>query len=390
MNKVITIHLGGVAYQLEDAGYDALREYLETAKGRLRDNPDRDEILSDIERAIAEKFATRLSPNKNVVLEKEVTDVLAEMGEVADESAASTGGASQSATSDAGAGAKAGGPSANSPRRLYRIHDGAFIAGVCNGIGAYANIDPTFVRVGFIVLTLFWGLGLLVYVAMAFLVPVADSAEQKAAAYGVPATAQEFIRRAKAGYYDAMKSFPDKQARREWKRRFKQDMREMKASFHTNMAANAEQWRAQCGPRHWPVHPGAGLLLPIFSLLHGFLILFLVLALISLFAHGHLLGMGMPVGMPVWIAALLLIFVFGIVTWPLKAARRAYYYAGAGGGPAWALFCLIDVVVWIAVALVCLTLVRHHLPEIRDAIHNFPAVVHDAANNVREWWEGKG
>ena len=61
MNKVITINLDGNAYQLEEGGYDALRAYLETAAARLQGNPDRDEILSDIERAIAEKFRALLA-----------------------------------------------------------------------------------------------------------------------------------------------------------------------------------------------------------------------------------------------------------------------------------------------------------------------------------------
>jgi hypothetical protein len=53
MNKVITINLGGTAYQLEEGGYDALRAYLEAAAARLQGNPDREEILSDIEGAIS-------------------------------------------------------------------------------------------------------------------------------------------------------------------------------------------------------------------------------------------------------------------------------------------------------------------------------------------------
>ena len=69
MNKVVTVNLAGTAYQIEDAGYEALHAYLETARQRLNGNPDRDEILSDIERAIGEKFAARLSAHKNVVLE---------------------------------------------------------------------------------------------------------------------------------------------------------------------------------------------------------------------------------------------------------------------------------------------------------------------------------
>ena len=57
MNKVITINLGGNAYQLEEGGYDALRAYLETATTRLQANPDREEIISDIELAIGENSA---------------------------------------------------------------------------------------------------------------------------------------------------------------------------------------------------------------------------------------------------------------------------------------------------------------------------------------------
>ena len=57
MNKVITINLGGTAYQLEEGGYDALRAYLETApRHGCKAIRTADEILADIEQAIAEKF----------------------------------------------------------------------------------------------------------------------------------------------------------------------------------------------------------------------------------------------------------------------------------------------------------------------------------------------
>src|SRR5580658_2963415 len=94
MNKVITINLGGTAYQLEEGGYDALRAYLETATARLQGNPDRDEILLDIERAIAEKFRALLGSYKTVVVTKEVAAVLAEMGPIEADSGASSGASS--------------------------------------------------------------------------------------------------------------------------------------------------------------------------------------------------------------------------------------------------------------------------------------------------------
>ena len=46
MQKVISINLNGNAYQLDESGYDALREYLERAVHQLDGNPDRAEMRS--------------------------------------------------------------------------------------------------------------------------------------------------------------------------------------------------------------------------------------------------------------------------------------------------------------------------------------------------------
>ena len=86
MNKVITINLNGNAVPLEEDGYEALRSYLDTAARRLEGNPDKDEIIADIEQAIAEKFRAHLSAYKTVVVTKEVEHVIAEMGPVQDPS----------------------------------------------------------------------------------------------------------------------------------------------------------------------------------------------------------------------------------------------------------------------------------------------------------------
>jgi len=387
MNKVITINLDGNAYQLEEGGYDALRAYLEIAAARLSGNPDRDEIISDIERAIAEKFRTLLASHKTVVVTKEVADVLAEMGPIeadpdtaADPGASGTGapsGASRSGTAGQEQAAGPGGP----PRRLYRIHEGAMIAGVCNGIAAHMNIDPTLVRLAFVLLTIFWGSGLLVYVVMAIVVPEANSPEEKAAASGIPSTAQEFIRRAKEGYYEAVKGFPDRKARREWKRRFKREMR-----------ANADQWRYNWHSywaEHAPFHPGMGFAVPFLSLLHGAATVLWICALISLLATGTVFGLVLPANVPVWVAALLLLIAYGIVVGPLKFARRACYWGM--GQPRWvcsSVF-LLDTMVWVAVVAALLWLAAHYSPELRDAIHSIPALAHQAADDIRTWWHGK-
>ncbi|HUL53136.1 MAG TPA: hypothetical protein VLT83_06975, partial [Opitutaceae bacterium] len=80
MNKVITINLHGSAFQLEEAGYEALRTYLDGAARNLEGNPDRDEIIADIEQAIADKCRAVLGAYKNVVVAPEVSQIIAEMG----------------------------------------------------------------------------------------------------------------------------------------------------------------------------------------------------------------------------------------------------------------------------------------------------------------------
>jgi phage shock protein PspC (stress-responsive transcriptional regulator) len=386
MNKVITINLGGKAYQLEEGGYDALRAYLESAAAKLQGNPDRDEILSDIERAIAEKFRALLASHKNVVETKEVTTVLAEMGPVEVEPGEAPGTTATGAGATGGAaGQKTAGEktseSRGTPRRLYRIQEGAMIAGVCNGIAAYMNVDPTLVRIAFIILTLFWGSGLLVYVVMAFVVPEARSPEEKAAASGFPATAQEFIRRAKEGYYEATKGFQGHKARREWKRRFKREMR-----------AHADQWRYHWHgywAEHAPFHPGMGFALPFLSLLQGAATVVWICAIISLLATGAVFGVELPANVPVWVAALLLLIVYGILVGPLKFARRACYWNLGRTRWAWSFVYLMDAIVWLTVVVVLLWLGFHSIPELRDAIHSVPSLAQQAADDVRTWWHSK-
>jgi phage shock protein PspC (stress-responsive transcriptional regulator) len=398
MNKVIAINLGGAAYQLEEGGYETLRTYLDTAALRLQGNPDRDEILSDIEAAIAEKFRALLVGQKTVVVTKEVATVLAEMGPIeADLGAASEPAAGASAGTGTGTGASAGAGNAKGPgepktegadpaagrgpmpRRLYRIHEGAMIAGVCNGIAAYLNIDPTLVRLAFALLTMVWGTGLLVYVVMAIVVPEARSPEEKAAASGIPSTAQEFIRRAKEGYYDAMKGFPDRHARREWKRRFKREMR-----------ANADQWRwnwHSYWAQHAAAHPGMGFMLPVLSLLQGAATVVWICALTSLLATGSVLGMALPASVPVWVAALLLFIAYGMVAAPLKLARRSCYWGLGQPTWVWSFGFLLDAVVWLVVVAILLWLAFCYFPELRQAIQGFPDMVHHAADDVRAWWK---
>ena len=56
-------------------------------------------------------------------------------------------------------------------KRLYRIRDGRVIAGVCAGLGAYFGVDPTLIRLAFALLTVFGGIGALLYLGAWLVIP---------------------------------------------------------------------------------------------------------------------------------------------------------------------------------------------------------------------------
>ena len=62
MDKTITISLSGhpERYQLEQVAYDRLAHYLDRAAERLRDDPDRAEVIGDLERSVGDKLAALL------------------------------------------------------------------------------------------------------------------------------------------------------------------------------------------------------------------------------------------------------------------------------------------------------------------------------------------
>ena len=199
MHKVITINLNGHAYQLDEHGYDALRQYLDHAAAELVANPDASEILRDLEQSVAEKCQRLLGPGKSVVTAAEITQMLREIGPV-----------------ESGDGSRlplcvsVGG--APPPKRLYQIREGAMVSGVANGLAAYFNVDPTIVRVAFVTVAVLemvhydrpplLAIGL--YILLVFLVPYAKTSEERAAAQGasasLPYKLQSVVERVKAKF----------------------------------------------------------------------------------------------------------------------------------------------------------------------------------------------
>jgi phage shock protein PspC (stress-responsive transcriptional regulator) len=68
--------------------------------------------------------------------------------------------------------------------RLYRSRDDRMLGGVAGGLADYLGVDPSLVRIGWVLLFLAGGIGLLLYIVMWIVVPEEDdlSPEELAAA----------------------------------------------------------------------------------------------------------------------------------------------------------------------------------------------------------------
>lgn len=59
-------------------------------------------------------------------------------------------------------------------KRLYRSKKDRMICGVCGGIANYFNIDPTLVRLAFVLIAMGAGSGILPYIIAAIIIPDED------------------------------------------------------------------------------------------------------------------------------------------------------------------------------------------------------------------------
>lgn len=58
-------------------------------------------------------------------------------------------------------------------KKLYRSNTNKMICGVCQGIAEYINIDPTVIRLLWVIFSIF-GVGILVYIVAAIIMPIKE------------------------------------------------------------------------------------------------------------------------------------------------------------------------------------------------------------------------
>jgi len=163
MDKTVVLTLNGHAgtFRLEGDAYDALSKYLDRAAGRLPADSDRTEVLGDLERSVGDKLAAKLGSEDRIVTAADIESILDEIGDFEGEDEQGM---------DSGL--------LRRLRHLHRIRAGQQLAGVCTGIAAYADLDVGLVRLGFMAATaITLGLAAIVYILMAFVLPISATAD---------------------------------------------------------------------------------------------------------------------------------------------------------------------------------------------------------------------
>jgi phage shock protein PspC (stress-responsive transcriptional regulator) len=380
MNKVISVNLNGRAYQVEEQAYELLRAYLDGAARLLADDPDCKEILGDLEQAIGDKGARFLGAGKNVLSESEMRRILDEMGPV------ETGEAAVGAAPAAGASGeepRAGAPRETSgPKRLYLVKEGEKIAGVCNGLAAYFGVDATIVRIIFVALfVLSSGVFGIAYLVMMFVVPTASTAEERAAARGLPFNAQEVVEEAKRHYADLKESTERwRDRRRRAKERAFWRAKE-KRSYEVPQPRPFERPQPGYGAR-----VAAGIVLPLISVVSAVLTVAGIFALVSLMTTGGILGWSPPVGVPPWVAIGAVIAGYALAAAPLRAVRYASYEAL---GPRRGWFAFWDGVLWVAFVILCWWIAAQYVPGVSEffqrLFHDWREIPFDVARVAAPW-----
>lgn len=158
----VTAKLNRSTLQFDEAAYARLEQYLAESANLLDGDPDPQEILTDLEQAVADQCTRRLPSGQSVVTLAELQPALEEIGSVQVPGAA-TAPEHEHVARDT---------TATAP--LQQISEGAMISGVCKGLARYSGLDVLALRI-IAVLLLFatGGAMIIVYVGLMLLLPYA-------------------------------------------------------------------------------------------------------------------------------------------------------------------------------------------------------------------------
>ena len=175
MKKTLTVNISGSVFYIDDDAFARLDSYLRDIEKHFRNTPEGKEIIDDIESRIAELLQEKLSGKNQPVTLTMVNEVVHTLGEPEDIGEFSEEGPSSSFRENP-----------RSSRRIYRDPDDRIMGGICAGLAAYFDAHAWIIRGIFIFLFLAGGSGLLIYLIMWLVIPLAKTRAEKLEMRGEP------------------------------------------------------------------------------------------------------------------------------------------------------------------------------------------------------------
>jgi len=192
MKQMYSIDLAGMLFHINHDAYEALKDYLASIEEQFSKNEGK-EIIQEIETRLAELFSDKINEQKQVISINDVKEAIEIIGKPEDLS-----GEQQEYNED---------KSKNAGKRLYRNPDNKVLGGVCSGLAAYFNVDVMLIRLIFILFTLIFASGLLIYLILWIVIPEARTNKQKREMRGKKFNFEHFKRKAKSEYEDIKNNF---------------------------------------------------------------------------------------------------------------------------------------------------------------------------------------
>jgi len=187
MNKTITVNISGLVFYIEEPGFELLKSYLDRLKTLFGHTAGGYDIIADIEARIAELFKARLSSDQQVIHEADVREVIETLGrpeDFADEAEAAD---YTEATNQV--------PTGKQPKRMFRDTENEYVAGVAAGLSHYFGWDVVIFRLAFVLLAVFGGSGIPIYIILWIVLPEAKTTADKLNMRGEPVTLDNIKRK---------------------------------------------------------------------------------------------------------------------------------------------------------------------------------------------------
>lgn len=192
MNKIISINLKGLVFQVEEEAFEHLQKYLEQLNRHFSKEESRLEIIDDIESRIAEMMQEMLE-TKAAITAADVEEIIGIMGKPSDFGIEEEETNSERQTYNSS-------PIGNVPKRFMRDTENSVLGGVCSGAGHYFGVEPLWIRLIFLFLFFALGTGLFFYIILWVIIPEAKTPSDRLQMKGEPVNVDTIEKTVKEEY----------------------------------------------------------------------------------------------------------------------------------------------------------------------------------------------